>query len=90
MRTYRSAVLSLIASIALPGLAAAGSVSFRSSEDALKQGIAAFTALQAKGIDSRLLRFPDENHWVLKPQNSRMWHSTVFQWLDGHIGKGGK
>ena len=56
----------------------------------VEQGIAAFTALQAKGIESQLLRFPDENHWVLKPQNSRMWHSTVFEWLDGHIGKGGK
>ena len=56
----------------------------------VEQGIAAFTALQAKGIDSQLLRFPDENHWVLKPQNSRMWHKTVFEWLDGHIGKGGR
>ncbi|MBK9175252.1 MAG: S9 family peptidase [Flavobacteriales bacterium] len=46
------------------------------------QGIAAFTALQEKGVPSRLLRFPDENHWVLKPQNSRQWHDTVFGWLE--------
>ena len=53
----------------------------------MDQGIGVFTALQAKGVPSALLRFPDENHWVLKPQNSMMWHSTVFGWLDQYIGK---
>ncbi len=52
----------------------------------VEQGIAAFTALQANGVDSEFLHFPDENHWVLKPQNSMMWHKTVFDWLDTHIG----
>ncbi|MBK7554458.1 MAG: S9 family peptidase [Flavobacteriales bacterium] len=56
----------------------------------VEQGIGVFTALQAKNIDSQFLRFPDENHWVLKPQNSRLWHKTVFEWLDGHIGAGTK
>lgn len=56
----------------------------------VEQGIAAFTALQAKGVPSQFLRFPDENHWVLKPQNSRLWHKTVFEWLDSHIGTGAK
>jgi hypothetical protein len=37
----------------------------------------AFTALQRRGIDSQFLYFPDENHWVLKPQNSVLWHDTV-------------
>ena len=46
------------------------------------QGIATFTALQRKGIPSKLLYFPDENHWVLKPANSRLWHETVLAWLD--------
>ncbi len=46
------------------------------------QGIATFTALQRKGIPSRLLYFPDENHWVLKPHNSVQWHETVLDWLD--------
>lgn len=46
------------------------------------QGIAAFTALQRRGIPSRLLRFPDENHWVLKPNNSIQWHDEVFRWMD--------
>jgi len=48
----------------------------------LEQGIAAFTALQRRGIPSQFLYFPDENHWVLKPQNSVQWHSTVLAWLD--------
>ena len=48
------------------------------------QGIATFTALQRLGIESRLLYFPDENHWVLKPVNSIQWYGTVLDWLDGH------
>ena len=47
----------------------------------MEQGIGAFTALQRKGIPSELLTFPDENHWVLKPQNSLEWHETVAAWL---------
>jgi dipeptidyl aminopeptidase/acylaminoacyl peptidase len=46
------------------------------------QGMAAFTALQRRGVPSRLLFFPDENHWVLKPQSSKLWHSEVLGWLD--------
>jgi dipeptidyl aminopeptidase/acylaminoacyl peptidase len=44
-------------------------------------GLGTFTALQRKGVPSKLLYFPDENHWVLKPQNSRYWHETVLGWL---------
>ena len=47
----------------------------------LEQGIAAFTAAQRRGIPSKFLHFPDENHWVLKPQNSVLWHDTVNAWL---------
>jgi len=47
----------------------------------VEQGLAAFTALQRRGIPSELLTFPDENHWVLKPQNSVLWHDTVNAWL---------
>jgi dipeptidyl aminopeptidase/acylaminoacyl peptidase len=50
------------------------------------QGIAAFTALQRRGIESRLLWFPNENHWVLKPANSIQWHETVLDWLNRHTG----
>ena len=47
----------------------------------LEQGLGAFTALQRKGVPSELLTFPDENHWVLKPQNSVQWHDTVEAWV---------
>jgi dipeptidyl aminopeptidase/acylaminoacyl peptidase len=49
------------------------------------QGIGAFTALQRRGIESKLLLFPDENHWVLKPANSVLWYHTVLGWLDAHL-----
>jgi dipeptidyl aminopeptidase/acylaminoacyl peptidase len=45
------------------------------------QGVAAFTALQRRGIPSRLLVFPNENHWVLRPSNSVQWHREVERWL---------
>ena len=50
------------------------------------QGIAAFTALQRRGVPSRLLWFPNENHWVLKPANSIQWHETVQDWMKRWIG----
>jgi dipeptidyl aminopeptidase/acylaminoacyl peptidase len=46
------------------------------------QGLGAFTTLQRRNIPGRLLYFPDENHWVLKPQNSIQWYDTVLDWLD--------
>ena len=51
------------------------------------QGLGAFTALQRRGIESKLLVFPDENHWVLKPANSVLWYHTVMGWLDEHLKK---
>lgn len=50
------------------------------------QGIAAFTALQRRDIPSRLLVFPDENHWVLKPKNSVQWYDEVFGWMRRWMG----
>jgi dipeptidyl aminopeptidase/acylaminoacyl peptidase len=47
----------------------------------VEQGLGAFTALQGRNIPSQFLYFPDENHWVLKPQNSLQWHDTVEAWL---------
>ena len=49
------------------------------------QSLAAFTALQQQGVESKLLVFPDENHWVLKPKNSIQWHQTVFDWVRKHL-----
>ena len=51
----------------------------------LNQGLSLFTTLQRKGIPSKLLYFPDEGHWVLKPQNSELWHKTIFDWLEGYL-----
>lgn len=49
------------------------------------EGIATFTALQRRGIPSKFLYFPDENHWVLKPMNSIKWHDTIFAWLKQYL-----
>lgn len=49
------------------------------------QGIATFTALQRRGIPSRFLYFPDENHFVLKPANSVQWHHEVHRWLHSYL-----
>jgi dipeptidyl aminopeptidase/acylaminoacyl peptidase len=49
------------------------------------EGIAAFTALQRRGIESRLLYFPDENHWITKPSNLVQWYSEIFSWLGKHL-----
>ena len=51
----------------------------------VSQGLGVFTALQRRGIESRLLVFPNENHWVLKPADSLQWHHAVFEWLDAHL-----
>ena len=48
----------------------------------LEQGLGMYTALQRKGVPSKLLIFPDENHWVLKPVNSVRWYQEVLGWLD--------
>ncbi len=49
------------------------------------QGLSLFTTLQRQGVPSRLLYFPDEGHWVLKPQNSELWHRTIFEWLATYL-----
>ena len=48
----------------------------------LEQGLGMFTALQRMGVESRLVTFPDENHWVLKPVNWLRWYEEVISWLD--------
>ena len=67
-----------------PMLVVAGQNDFRVPID---QSLSAFTAMQRAGIESKLLYFPDENHWVLKPANSVLWHDTVNAWLKQHIGQ---
>jgi dipeptidyl aminopeptidase/acylaminoacyl peptidase len=67
-----------------PMLVIHGALDFRVVDTA---GISAFTALQRRGIPSKFLYFPDENHWVLKPHNSIQWHNTVLDWLDQWLQK---
>ncbi|KAI8870806.1 alpha/beta-hydrolase [Ramicandelaber brevisporus] len=52
----------------------------------LDQSLAGFTALRRRGVESRFMYFPDENHWTLKPANSIKWYDTVLEWLDEHTG----
>ena len=51
------------------------------------QGMSAFNAARMRGIEAELLIFPDENHWVLKPQNGILWQRTYFEWLDRWLKK---
>ena len=54
------------------------------------QGLELFTTLQRNGVPSRMVNFPDEGHWVLKPANSKFWHEEVFNWLKTHVPPGPK
>ena len=47
-----------------------------------EQGLAAFNAAQMMGVPSKLVIFPEENHWIIKPQNSLLWHKEFYSWLD--------
>lgn len=51
------------------------------------QSIAGFTAARRRGVESRLVMFPDENHWILKPHNSIQWYREVFGWMDKYTRK---
>lgn len=51
----------------------------------LSQSMQAFTAAKALGVESRLLLFPEENHWILTPQNSLLWHREFYGWLDRYL-----
>jgi pre-mRNA-splicing helicase BRR2 len=52
----------------------------------MAEGLAAFNVLQMRGIESRFLSFPDENHWVLKHENSKVWHTQVINWINHYTG----
>lgn len=54
------------------------------------QALAYYNTLRAKGVATRLVFFPDENHWILKPQNSRLWYREFFAWLARFAVPGGK
>ena len=68
-----------VKNVKTPVLIIHGAYDFRVTED---QAFQFFTALQRRGIKSKFLYFPDESHFVLKPQNSRLWWNTVFDWFE--------
>jgi dipeptidyl aminopeptidase/acylaminoacyl peptidase len=49
------------------------------------EGLQMFTAVQRMGVESKLVDFSDEGHWVQKPGNSAFWYNTVLDWLDKHL-----
>jgi acylaminoacyl-peptidase len=51
------------------------------------QGLETFTALRRQGVPARLLYFPDEGHWINRPQNQLVWWSEVYGWLDRYLGQ---
>jgi dipeptidyl aminopeptidase/acylaminoacyl peptidase len=69
------------AAMATPTLVIHGAQDFRVPDC---NGLAYYNTLKARGVDARLLWFPDENHWVLKPRNSRLWYGEFGAWLDRH------
>ena len=76
--------LNFVKSWKTPMLVIHGALDYRVADT---QGLGTFTALQRRGIPSKLLYFPDENHWVQKPANSILWHETVLAWLDQWLRK---
>lgn len=52
----------------------------------VSDGILLFNLLQVRGVPSRFLTFPDENHWVLNPENSLVWHTEIFRWINYYSG----
>lgn len=71
-----------VQNIQTPMLVVEGNLDFRVPDS---QAFQLFTALQRRGVPSKLLYFPDEGHWVLKPQNSQLWYKTVLGWLDQYL-----
>lgn len=69
------------ATMATPTLVIHGALDYRVPD---AQGLAYYNTLKALGVDARLLWFPDENHWILKPRNSAQWHAEFFDWLQIH------
>jgi dipeptidyl aminopeptidase/acylaminoacyl peptidase len=68
-----------------PTLVTQGEIDFRVPVD---QSLQLYTALQKRGVESKLVVFPDEGHWILKPQNSQFWYTTVIDWLNKHLKNG--
>ena len=72
---------SFVPNMRTPTLVVHGALDYRVPD---QQGLAYYNTLKARDIDARLLWFPDENHWVRKPRNSKLWYAEVFAWLEAH------
>ena len=79
VRHYANSPHKLVQKWHTPILCIHGGSDFRVPVD---EGMAAFNAAQMMGVPSRLIVFPNENHWILKPQNALYWHRSYFDWLD--------
>ena len=79
IRHYELSPHKLVTNWHTPLMVIHGGMDYRVPVD---EGMAAYNAAQMMGVPSRLLIFPDENHWILKPQNALMWHREYFRWLD--------
>ncbi len=79
VRHYANSPHKLVTKWHTPLLVIHGGMDFRVPVD---EGMAAYNAAQLMGVPSKLLVFPDENHWILKPQNALFWHREYFKWLD--------
>ena len=73
-----------VANFKTPTLVVHGELDYRVP---VAEGLQLFTALQIQNVPSRLLYYPDEGHWVLKPQNSELWYDTVLGWFDNYLKK---
>jgi dipeptidyl aminopeptidase/acylaminoacyl peptidase len=56
----------------------------------VNHGIELFNTLQKRGVPSRLVYYPDENHWILKPQNSLFWYTEVRTWVEKYAPPGAR
>ncbi len=86
-RTYENSPHRFVASWDTPILCIHGEKDYRINAN---QGFGAFNAAKLQGVEAQLLLFPDENHWVLKPQNGILWQRTFFAWLDKWVKQGQK
>ena len=78
-RHYANSPASMVTKWHTPILCIHGMMDYRIPYE---QGMAAFNAAQMMGVPSKLVVFPEENHWILQPQNALYWHRTFFDWLD--------
>lgn len=83
-RTYQNSPHQFVDKWDTPILCIHGEKDYRINAN---QGMGAFNAARLRGIPAELLIFPDENHWVLKPQNGILWQRTFFNWLDRWLKK---